>query len=1208
MTKIHEILKLNLEEDIKNVIDLEDRSEAEVKNEIDSYIVTENIGKYFSEFASKFTSNIKETGVWISGFYGSGKSYFGKMLGYVLENSDILDTPAVERFVQRLAGLKNAGLTENDIRSLSSSDNLVVTLDIAKQNTDKGIAFTLFRNFLRTLGFLDNVYGYMEYSLFLEGKYSGFLEMVRDNEGADWSDIRKNSMKVPWIVKKALVGKEYSEKEYEEMRDHLNNTINDFSPNKLKQELENYLGKKDQKIVFIFDEASEAVSQRKYTLLDLEGLSEAMSGISSKVWTIAIAQEKLDDVINNSNISKSQLIKVTDRFKTKIHLESTEVDIIIKNRLLQKKERYYDELTAHYKENEGILSDATSLKSSFPTKVENADECATYYPFHKYQFDLLQRFLFSSNALAATQIAARGMIITTFDVLRKRLKNRPLFEFSPAFYICYEAQAAPPSALVNKYDNADKILRQTGLKIDGNDLLKTIHFLAESELVPATSENITKSYIRDIKTYYAVKPEIDEALNTLTESRILLASGNTYKITSDLETKLLDEMNDFNVELFIKKRNLMNHIKKMKRLKSISSVSEKSSPYIFHVISDQDEEIFSSPNKKLEIRLYSLYSITGDREEFIETVKLDTQYEKGKISVIPQTMNYNRIDSILEEIQKFEYMQEKYGNNSDTNVKQIIREFSVIRDEKEKELRHLTDEAYAASAGVYLFDTIILDESTFVSSINSLQKKVVKNIYTKRPSVQLSEKLAQEILREKTDKNLCKLNSGDDFKFFDNNGNFIGESLKVTEEVSSLIRSSASGKSVEAELLKPPTGYEYGTVVSVLAALFRAGRVTAKFKGHDYFSYKDKGASDIFGNSRNFQKASFKALTKSLDAAQKNDVVQVLLDLKYKNITGDTVDWNTNDFQLADAIRIIAEKFMTIVETLKKTVDRFDVLFSSADLHTTQLSQFTGKTTESNYIERAELFLSSKNDFQDAAKTIRKIEKFVKKNLDKANSLKRFADDLGVEIEKAGVTSESMKSGIRELEEFYKNSVVENFKKIQNVAQKLRDEYFGLVKDENEEMSKLHAGLKEGARAVMEEIAEYPDDLNTNSGAEAESILKYAENRINSKVELGKGVQCKNCNMSLSEMKNSIALIPQKETELTLVQAGIVKESKKTDPGKKESHRIVLNISRKMTVKAYREVLTSQLRKLSGLDDEDALEIDVRQTCEVLKTSEVLDA
>ena len=345
MPKIHEILKLDLEEDIKNVIDLEDRSEAEVKYEIDSYIVTENIGKYFSVFTSKFTSNIKETGVWISGFYGSGKSYFGKMLGYVLENSDIMGTPAVERFINRLSGLKNAGLLENDVRSLSAVNARVVTLDIAKQSTVNGLSFTLFRNFLKSLGFLDNVYGFLEYSLFMDQKYEAFLKTVHDMNGADWIDLRKNHMNVPKIMKKALTKEWFSENEYEETRNHLNDIIKDFSANRLKEELQNYLDKNDEKIVFIFDEASEAISQKKYGLLDLEGLSEAMSGIAAKVWTIAIAQEKLDDIINNSNIPESQLTKVTDRFKTKIHLESTEVDIIIKNRLLQKKDEYFDALT-----------------------------------------------------------------------------------------------------------------------------------------------------------------------------------------------------------------------------------------------------------------------------------------------------------------------------------------------------------------------------------------------------------------------------------------------------------------------------------------------------------------------------------------------------------------------------------------------------------------------------------------------------------------------------------------------------------------------------------------------------------------------------------------------------------------------------------------------------------------------------------------------
>ena len=115
-----------------------------------------------------------------------------------------------------------------------------------------------------------------------------------------------------------------------------------------------------------------------------------------------------------------------------MHLESTEVDVIMKNRLLLKKEDAYQKLTEYYRKNEGLVSDATNLKSTFPTKTASADEFATYYPFHKYQFDLLQKFLFSSNALVTTQVGARGMIITTFDVLKKSLADLEVYKFTTA--------------------------------------------------------------------------------------------------------------------------------------------------------------------------------------------------------------------------------------------------------------------------------------------------------------------------------------------------------------------------------------------------------------------------------------------------------------------------------------------------------------------------------------------------------------------------------------------------------------------------------------------------------------------------------------------------------------------------------------------------------------------------------------------------------
>ena len=783
MTTINEILTLNLQEDIKNVIDLEDQSEIEIQQEIESYIITEGISKHLYNFTNQFTSNIKETGVWLSGFYGSGKSYFGKMLGYIIDNPIINGTSARERFILRLKGISDESLIENSIRNLDTINSRVVFLDIAKQNTDKSLAFTLFANFLKNLGFREDKYGYMEFDLLIDGKLDEFKSKVTTLEGKEWDLLKTSNRSVARVMRKAFLEMGYSEADYTETVQVYEAAIEDFSANKFKNELEKYLNyQQDETLVFIFDEASEAISQKKFTLLDLEGVSEALSSISKKVWTIAIAQEKLDDVINNANVLRSQLTKVTDRFKTKIHLESTEVDVIIRSRLLQKIEEAHRQLVGYYHENVGLISDATNLKSLFPTKTINSEDFAIYYPFHKYQFDILQKFLFSSNSLAATQVAARGMIITTFDILRKQMQDKNLFDFVTAYDICSEAQTSPPVGLVNKYDSAKKILKEKAISIDGEKLLKTIHLLTDSEVVSPTVENITKSYISDITSYYVVKPDIEVALGMLVESKILLLSNNNYKITSDLEGKLLEEMNDFDVALHNKKRSLINHIKDCKLFNNVATLNNESESFKFSILSDQDDELTVSGNKYLKLKVYSLYNISGNRQDFIENIKLETQNQKDCITLVPDNTDFNSIDKLIAEVEKYSYMEGKYATESDPAKRQIIRDFSIIREEKVEELRHKIKSAYLKSSLIYMFDEYFLNEEKFKAYINDNQQKMIKNIYTKKLSTGLSESLISKIFASRKE-DLSRLFSGDDFKFFDSHGNFTGDHLKVVEEI-----------------------------------------------------------------------------------------------------------------------------------------------------------------------------------------------------------------------------------------------------------------------------------------------------------------------------------------------------------------------------------------------------------------------------------------
>ena len=1048
MTKINEILTLDLQEDIKNVIDLEDHSELEIQQEIESYIITEGIGQHLYNFTNQFTSNIKETGVWLSGFYGSGKSYFGKMLGYIIDNPIINGTSARDRFIPRLKGVSDESLIENSIRNLEAINSNVVFLDVAKQNTDRGLAFTLFANLLKNLGFRDDQYGYMEFDLYIDGKYDGFKSIAKKLENQDWDQLKTSNRQVARVMRKVFSEMGYSEADYSDTLNIYSSAIDEFSASKFKAELEKYLKcKSEDTLVFVFDEASEAISQKKFTLLDLEGISEALSSISSKVWTIAIAQEKLDDVINNANVNRSQLAKVTDRFKTKIHLESTEVDVIIRNRLLHKTEAGNKNLVEYHKQNEGLVSDASNLKSSFPTKTANAEEFATYYPFHKYQFDILQKFLFSSNALVATQIAARGMIITSFDVLRKQMRDKDLYNFTPGHSICTEAQTAPPIGLVNKYDTAFKILNERGSTVSGEKLLKTIHLLADSEVVNPSVENITKSYISDITTYYEVKPVIEEALQLLLEAKVLLLANNNYKITSDLEGKLLDEMKDLDVEHFRKKQSLIKYIKDYKIFTPVATFNDGTDPFKFGVLSDQDDELTGPGSKQLKLTVYSLFNISENRQDFVENIKLETQYQKELITLIPDNKDFSQIDKLIGEISRYSYMEEKYANESDPAKRQIIREFSNIREDQEKELRVKVENAYKNASLVYMYDEHLLNTDTFKGTISEIQRKLVKNIYTKRLASQLSESLVSKIFSSRKE-DLSRLFSGDDFKFFDSHGNFTGDHLKVVEELNTRIKSHhVDGRTLESDLSGAPWGYSFGTIVSTLAALFRAGRLSVKFNGDTWFSHEQNGVHDAFKNATKFRSASFKSITATLTATQKNLAVQLLMDLEIELHTGRKVDWNTNDFDLADSIRYIADHFIGALTTLNDTVEQFESLFPSVADQKQTLQAYAGKVTESNYIEKVEQLLANGNQFSSSIQTIIKAQKFIKKNFSKVRDFKRFIEEVSSELKKSDRTDSIIQDANEEFIRLYEQDMVKNFGGLQQQVQVVKDSYYKLIKN-----------------------------------------------------------------------------------------------------------------------------------------------------------------
>jgi hypothetical protein len=225
-------------------------------------------------------------------------------------------------------------------------------------------------------------------------------------------------------------------------------------------------------------------------------------------------------------------------------------------------------------------------------------------------------------------------------------------------------------------------------------------------------------------------------------------------------------MKDFDVELFAKKRSLINCIKDYKLFSQVATYTDGSDSFKFSVLSDQDDELTGAGNKQLKLTVYSLFNIGENRQDFIENLKLETQYQKDLITLVPDNTEFTSIDKLIGEVSRYSYMEEKYSNESDPAKRQIIRDFSIIREEKEKELRKKIEAAYRNASLIYLYDEDRLNADTFKGAVSETQRKLIKNIYTKRLASSLSEKIVPKIFSARKEA-LSGIFSGSDFQFFD---------------------------------------------------------------------------------------------------------------------------------------------------------------------------------------------------------------------------------------------------------------------------------------------------------------------------------------------------------------------------------------------------------------------------------------------------------
>jgi hypothetical protein len=386
---------------IEEVIKVDQTDEEIIKFEIDEYVVTDAIAAHYASILRIFAEAPNKPrdgiGVWVSGFFGSGKSSFAKMLGLALENRMILEEPASERFAARTSN--------NEVKVLLKqiAEKIPVHAVIFDVSTDRGIRSgnqTLteitYRLLLGSLGYAKDLdLAELEIGLEGDGKLDEFKRAFRDVTGGKEWDERKDL--VAFSLGEASATMHRVNPAIYQDNDSWSDSAKgkaDINPGKLADRATELIARRKpgHTLVFVVDEVGQFVARDVQKMLDLQAIVQQL-GIKGrgKQWMVVTSQEKLDELSGGLDDRRVELARLMDRFPQplQVHLEPSDISEVTAKRVLAKEAAAQQQLSELYEQHRGQLASLTRLSADITLPELSRATFIDLYPLLPYQIDLI---------------------------------------------------------------------------------------------------------------------------------------------------------------------------------------------------------------------------------------------------------------------------------------------------------------------------------------------------------------------------------------------------------------------------------------------------------------------------------------------------------------------------------------------------------------------------------------------------------------------------------------------------------------------------------------------------------------------------------------------------------------------------------------------------------------------------------------------------
>jgi hypothetical protein len=383
---------------IEEVIKVDQADEAIIKDELTEYVVTDSIRDYFNEVFELYAETPQKPhegiGIWVSGFFGSGKSSFAKNLGLALQNRAICGEGAGVRLAQRIGNPKAQVLLTSIAEQIPTEAVIFdVSTDRGIRTGNQSITEIMYRLFLQSLGYARDLdLSELEITLEEMGELEAFKAKYQEIFCKDW-DAGKGLIAIA-VQQASRVMHELEPATYptadswrEAAMKRADITPGDLAKRGMELMLRRCPGKT---LLFVVDEVGQFVARDVQKMLDLQAVVQNLGRIGrGKMWLVVTSQEKLTELVGGLDDKRVELARLMDRFPLQVHLEPADISEVTSKRVLSKNAEAEKELRELFTQHRGKLSDNTRLSADIKLPELSTESFVDLYPLLPYQIDLI---------------------------------------------------------------------------------------------------------------------------------------------------------------------------------------------------------------------------------------------------------------------------------------------------------------------------------------------------------------------------------------------------------------------------------------------------------------------------------------------------------------------------------------------------------------------------------------------------------------------------------------------------------------------------------------------------------------------------------------------------------------------------------------------------------------------------------------------------